>query len=69
MPLTDQDAARPLDDVPLGGRAAAAPLSDAPLGGQAAAMGDVALPGASTGSLPKAAIAGLVLMYVRREQA
>jgi len=60
MPLTDQDAARPLDDVPLGGRVETAPRSDSPLGGPAP-LGDVALPGAaSTGSLPKAAIAGLV---------
>lgn len=49
MPLADQDIPRPLDDVPLGGQESpAAPLADVPLAA------------APTGSLPRAAVAGLV---------
>ena len=66
MPLTDQDAARPLEDVPLGGQApATGALADTPLAGQGAPLADVALPGeAPSGSLAKAAIAGLVAAAV-----
>lgn len=60
MPLADQDTARPLDDVPLGGPVADGPMADAPLGGEAGPLADVALPSGDTGSLVKGAVAGLV---------